>query len=69
MDLALICSELPCSSAGVFTTNQVKAAPVLLCRERVKMGYSRAIVANSGNANSCKLPKVPGGIWHCEEYA
>jgi len=52
-DLALICSELPCASAGVFTTNQVKAAPVLLSRERVAMGCSRVIVANSGNANSC----------------
>jgi len=52
-DLALICSECPCSAAGVFTTNQVKAAPLLLSRERVKMGCAKAIVANSGNANSC----------------
>jgi hypothetical protein len=27
------------------------------------------LCCNCGNTNSCKLPKVPGGIWHCEEYA
>lgn len=52
-DLALVFSDFPCSAAGVFTTNQVKAAPVLLSRERVKVGCARAIVANSGNANAC----------------
>ena len=44
---------MPASVAGVFTTNQVKAAPVLLDMERVKTGKCRAIVVNSKNANCC----------------
>jgi len=52
-DLALIVSEIPASVAGMFTTNQVCAAPVKVCIERVKRGVAEAIVANSGNANAC----------------
>ena len=53
LDLALIASEVPAAVAAVFTTNKVKAAPVLLDEERVKSGSCRAIVVNSGNANAC----------------
>ena len=52
-DLGLVASDGPCTSAGVFTKNQVKAAPVLLDMETVKYGVSRAIIANSGIANAC----------------
>ncbi|MGA2280438.1 MAG: bifunctional glutamate N-acetyltransferase/amino-acid acetyltransferase ArgJ [Verrucomicrobiota bacterium] len=52
-DLALIVSEVPATVAGMFTTNQVCAAPVKICVERVKQGTARAIVINSGNANAC----------------
>jgi glutamate N-acetyltransferase/amino-acid N-acetyltransferase len=52
-DLALIVSEAPATVAGMFTTNQVCAAPVKVCVERVKKGTARAIVVNSGNANAC----------------
>jgi len=52
-DVALICSESPASAAGVFTTNVVKAAPVLVTRSRVPRGTCRAVIANSGNANAC----------------
>ena len=52
-DLALIVSDAPASVAGVFTTNQVCAAPVKLCAARVKQGSAQAIVVNSGNANAC----------------
>src|SRR3954463_2021824 len=52
-DLGLIVSETPASVAGMFTTNQVCAAPVKVCVERVKKGKARAIVVNSGNANAC----------------
>jgi glutamate N-acetyltransferase/amino-acid N-acetyltransferase len=52
-DLGLICSEAPATVAGMFTTNQVCAAPVRLCVQRVRRGLARAIVANSGNANAC----------------
>ena len=52
-DLALIVSEVPAAVAGMFTTNQVCAAPVKICMARVKKGAAQAIVANSGNANAC----------------
>jgi glutamate N-acetyltransferase/amino-acid N-acetyltransferase len=52
-DLALIVSEIPATVAGLFTTNQICAAPVKLCLERVPAGTAQAIVVNSGNANAC----------------
>jgi glutamate N-acetyltransferase / amino-acid N-acetyltransferase len=52
-DLALIVSETPAAVAGTFTTNQICAAPVRLCIERVKRGVARAVAINSGNANAC----------------
>lgn len=53
LDLALIFSEYPCSSAGTFTTNRVKAAPVRVTQANLRKGNIRAIIANSGNANAC----------------
>ena len=53
LDLALIYSEKPCSSAGTFTTNRVKAAPVRVSQSHLRKGNLRAIIANSGNANAC----------------
>jgi glutamate N-acetyltransferase/amino-acid N-acetyltransferase len=52
-DLALIVSDVPAAVAGMFTTNQVCAAPVRVSRPRVAKKFARAIVANSGNANAC----------------
>lgn len=52
-DLALIVSEVPSTVAGMFTTNQVCAAPVRVCIGRVRKGMAQAIVVNSGNANAC----------------
>lgn len=52
-DLTLIVSEVPASVAGMFTTNQICAAPVKVCVPRVKKGTAQAIVVNSGNANAC----------------
>jgi glutamate N-acetyltransferase/amino-acid N-acetyltransferase len=52
-DLALIVSETPATVAGLFTTNQVCAAPVKICAERVKKGTAQVVVVNSGNANAC----------------
>lgn len=53
LDLAMIFSVVPATVAAVFTTNRVKAAPVLLSMERAATGTSQAIVVNSGNANAC----------------
>lgn len=52
-DLALIVSTVPAQVAGLFTTNQVCAAPVKVCADRVRDGLAQAIVVNSGNANAC----------------
>ena len=52
-DLALIVSDAPCVGAGLFTKNQVKAAPVLVDKESIKHETHRAIIANSGIANAC----------------
>jgi len=56
-DVALFYSDREASAAGVFTTNIVKAAPVLLTMEHLKDGTARAVVANSGNANACVGPQ------------
>src|SRR6266851_896090 len=52
-DLALIVSDVPAAAAGMFTTNQVCAAPVKISAKRAAQEKARAIVANSGNANAC----------------
>ena len=52
-DLALIVSEVPAAVAGMFTTNQVCAAPVKVSATRAAKKLARAIVVNSGNANAC----------------
>lgn len=52
-DLAIIVSDPPAETAGLFTTNKVKAAPVLLDMKRIKKGVSSGIIVNSGNANAC----------------
>lgn len=57
LDLALIYSPQLAAVAGVFTTNAVKAAPVLLAMEQIKQGYAHGVVINSGNANACNGPK------------
>src|SRR5262245_50468450 len=56
-DLALILSEVPATAAGLFTTNQVCAAPVKVCQEHLRQGRAQAIVVNSGNANACTGPQ------------
>lgn len=54
LDLALVVSDCDASAAGVFTTNDVKAAPVLTDIKKLSNSpFMRAIVANSGNANAC----------------
>ncbi len=53
-DIALIASDRPCAVAGMFTTNRVKAAPVLYDMALLQMEKPvRAVVANAGNANAC----------------
>jgi glutamate N-acetyltransferase/amino-acid N-acetyltransferase len=53
LDLSLIICQKRATAAGAFTTNKIKAAPVLLSEERVKNGCIRAVLANTGCANAC----------------
>jgi glutamate N-acetyltransferase/amino-acid N-acetyltransferase len=59
LDLGMLLSEVPASAAAVFTTNQVVAAPVILCREHMRRSHQkiRGIIVNSGNANCCSGPE------------
>jgi glutamate N-acetyltransferase / amino-acid N-acetyltransferase len=52
-DLALIYSEAEANTAGMFTSNKVKAAPVKLDMKKIRSGRGQAIIVNSGNANAC----------------
>ncbi|MCR5527554.1 MAG: bifunctional glutamate N-acetyltransferase/amino-acid acetyltransferase ArgJ [Lachnospiraceae bacterium] len=66
-DMAMIFSEMPCKVAGTFTTNVVKAAPVIWDRDIVKKkGTAQAVVVNSGIANACTGQQ---GLDYCEETA
>lgn len=62
LDLALIVSDVPASSAAVFTTNKAIAAPVLVSKARLLAsgGHSRVVVINSGCANACTGPDGHG---------
>ena len=53
LDLAILCSEVPCKAAGVFTTSQIKSAPAILSQKHIAKGRAQAIVVNSGCANAC----------------
>lgn len=57
-DLGWIVADSPCAAAGVFTTNLIKAAPVVLCQGNMRRAASRmrAVVVNSGNANCATGP-------------
>lgn len=66
-DMAMIYSEKPCKTAGTFTTNVVKAAPVKWDRMQVESGVkSQAVIINSGIANACTGSE---GEWVCQETA
>lgn len=52
-DFALIVSEVRAAAAGVYTSNLVKGAPVIVTKNNLRDGYAQAIICNSGNANTC----------------
>src|SRR5260370_29160108 len=56
-DLGIIVADAPATAAGVFTTNRVKAAPVLVAQDHLRSGRLRGVVVNSGSAN-CFTGKV-----------
>ena len=65
-DLGILFSEAPCVATALFTTNRIKAAPVVLCQQRLQSGRALAVVVNSGCANACTGEK---GFAHAAEMA
>jgi len=53
LDLGILFSEAPCAAVALFTTNEIKAAPVVLSQQRLQSGRAVAVVVNSGCANAC----------------
>lgn len=53
LDLGIIYSEVPCVAAGVFTTNIIKAAPIIFSQKNLQSKKAQALVVNSGCANAC----------------
>ncbi|MBL7125015.1 MAG: bifunctional glutamate N-acetyltransferase/amino-acid acetyltransferase ArgJ [Dehalococcoidales bacterium] len=66
LDLGILFSEVPCAATALFTTNRIKAAPVVLSQERLQQGRALALVVNSGCANACTGEK---GLAHAAEMA
>lgn len=65
-DLAMIYSESPCTAAAVYTRNLVKGAPILVTKENLKNGQAKAVICNSGNANTCNADGVEKARAMCE---
>ncbi len=57
-DLALILSTVPAKSAAVYTQNLVKGAPILVTKKHLENGIARAVICNSGNANTCNADGI-----------
>lgn len=57
-DFALIVSEVRAAAAGVYTSNLVKGAPVVVTKNNLTDGYAQAIICNSGNANTCNADGI-----------
>ncbi|NLI22599.1 MAG: bifunctional glutamate N-acetyltransferase/amino-acid acetyltransferase ArgJ [Clostridiales bacterium] len=57
-DTALIVSDVPCAAACCYTRNLVQGAPLAVTRANVADGHARAIICNSGNANTCNANGV-----------
>ncbi|MEG1846286.1 MAG: bifunctional glutamate N-acetyltransferase/amino-acid acetyltransferase ArgJ [Oscillospiraceae bacterium] len=65
-DLALIFCETECDTAAVYTQNLVYGAPITVTRNNIKNGKARAIVCNSGIANTCNADGVQKATAMCE---
>ena len=68
-DLALIYSELPCTVAAVYTTNLVKGAPLTVTKNHISNGIAKAVICNSGNANTCNANGIEIAEKTCELLA
>ncbi len=68
-DLALIVADVPCSAAAIYTTNKVYGAPITVTRKHLENGIARAVICNSGNANTCCPDGVEKATKMCDAVA
>ncbi len=68
-DLALIVSESDCSAAAVYTKNLVKGAPLTVTKANIANGHARAVICNSGNANTCNANGIEVAEATCKALA
>ncbi len=57
-DIALIVSSTPAAAAATYTTNLVKGAPLTVTKNNIADGYAKAVICNSGNANTCNADGI-----------
>ncbi len=68
-DLALILSSCDCAASAVYTTNKVKGAPLTVTKNHLADGIARAVICNSGNANTCNSDGISVAERTCSELA
>lgn len=68
-DLALIYSDVLCTAAAVYTQNLVKGAPVIVTQNNLRNGTAQAVIANSGNANTCNADGIEKAEKMCKIVA
>ena len=68
-DLALIYSEALCSASATYTQNLVKGAPLIVTKENISNGFAKAVICNSGNANTCNSNGIEIATKTCEILA
>ncbi len=68
-DIALIVSDAPAAAAATYTTNLVKGAPLTVTKNNIADGYAKAVICNSGNANTCNADGIEVAEKMCELVA
>ena len=68
-DLSLIYTEKEASVAAVYTTNKVKGAPLTVTKNNIANGYAKAVICNSGNANTCNANGIEIAEGMCQLVA
>ncbi len=68
-DLAILYCEKPCTAAAVYTQNKVYGAPITVTRENIADGAAKAVLCNSGNANTCNADGVEKAESMCRMLA
>ncbi len=68
-DLAVILSEVECAAAAVYTKNKVYGAPITVTRQNIMDGRAKAVICNSGNANTCNADGIEKAQAMCQMAA